>query len=64
MNETDTGSKQSKGSNKVKDYLQLIKPSLSFMVVFSSVVSYLLAPKVVEYNLEMIHPAYLLAECW
>jgi heme o synthase len=39
---------------KVKDFLQLIKPSLSIMVVFSSVISYLLAPKVVEYNWGMI----------
>jgi protoheme IX farnesyltransferase len=39
---------------KIKDYLQLMKPSLSIMVVFSSVISYLLAPKVVEYNLIMI----------
>jgi heme o synthase len=41
-------------SNKLKDYLQLIKLSLSIMVVFSSVVSYLLAPKVVDYNWRMI----------
>ena len=39
---------------KIKDYLLLIKPSLSIMVVFSSVISYLLAPKVVEYNWRMI----------
>lgn len=39
---------------KIKDYVQLIKPSLSIMVVFSSVISYLLAPKVVEYNWTMI----------
>ena len=39
---------------KIKDYVQLIKPSLSIMVVFSSVISYLLAPKVVEYNWRMI----------
>ena len=39
---------------KIKDYLQLIKLSLSIMVVFSSVISYLLAPKVVEYNWGMI----------
>jgi protoheme IX farnesyltransferase len=32
----------------------LMKPSLSIMVVFSSVISYLLAPKVVEYNWTMI----------
>lgn len=41
-------------STKLKDYLQLIKPSLSIMVVFSSVISYLLAPKVVEFNWGMI----------
>ncbi|MCX6317506.1 MAG: heme o synthase [Bacteroidetes bacterium] len=39
---------------KIKDYLQLMKPSLSIMVVFSSVISYLLAPKVVAYNWTMI----------
>ena len=38
---------------KIKDYLLLIKPSLSIMVVFSSVISYLLAPRV-EYNWIMI----------
>ena len=38
----------------IKDYVQLMKPSLSIMVVFSSVISYLLAPKVVEYNWTMI----------
>lgn len=37
-------------AGKVKDYMMLIKFSLSFMVVFSSVISYLLAPKVVEYD--------------
>jgi protoheme IX farnesyltransferase len=40
--------------NKVRDYSQLIKPSLSIMVVFSSVISYLLAPKVVEFDWKMI----------
>jgi len=40
--------------NKLRDYSQLIKPSLSIMVVFSSVISYLLAPKVVEYDWKMI----------
>ncbi len=40
--------------NKIKDYLLLMKPSLSIMVVFSSVISYLLAPKVVEYDIAMI----------
>lgn len=33
-------------ASKVKDYFQLIKFTLSFMVVFSSVVCYLLAPNV------------------
>lgn len=35
-------------NTKLKDYLQLTKPSLSIMVVFSSVICYLLAPKVTE----------------
>lgn len=48
---------------KIKDYLMLMKPSLSIMVVFSSVISYLLAPKVVEYNWTMIFCS-LQAECW
>jgi protoheme IX farnesyltransferase len=39
---------------KIKDYLQLIKLSLSIMVVFSSVISYLLAPKIIEYDWWMI----------
>lgn len=30
--------------SKMRDYVQLMKPNLSFMVVFSSVVGYLLAP--------------------
>lgn len=40
--------------SKVRDYCQLIKPSLSIMVVFSSVISYLLAPRVVQYDWKMI----------
>lgn len=39
---------------KFREYIMLMKPSLSIMVVFSSVISYLLAPKVVEYNWFMI----------
>jgi len=38
----------------MKDYLLLIKPSLSIMVVFSSIISYLLAPKVVAFDWKMI----------
>lgn len=41
-------------TNRVKDYMQLIKPSLSIMVVFSSVISYLLAPNVIAYDWKMI----------
>jgi protoheme IX farnesyltransferase len=41
-------------NNKLKDYLQLTKPSLNIMVVFSSVIAYLLAPRVVEYDWLMI----------
>ncbi|MGZ8561916.1 MAG: heme o synthase [Flavisolibacter sp.] len=41
-------------NSKLKDYLQLTKPSLNIMVVFSSVISYLLAPGVVEYDWTMI----------
>lgn len=39
-----------KKHTKLKDYLQLTKPSLNIMVVFSSVICYLLAPNVIEYD--------------
>jgi len=32
---------------RMRDYVQLLKPNLSFMVVFSSVVGYLIAPNIV-----------------
>ena len=35
---------------KIKDYLLLIKPSLSIMVVFSSVMSFMLTPGIKEYT--------------
>jgi heme o synthase len=41
-------------ASKVKDYFLLIKFTLSFTVVFSCAVCYLIAPKVVEYNWWMI----------
>lgn len=41
-------------ASKVKDYFQLIKFTLSFTVVFSCVICYLLAPKVIAYNWVMI----------
>ncbi len=40
--------------NKVQDYRLLTKFSLSFMVAFSAVISYLLAPKVVHFDWGMI----------
>ena len=54
MNDTVKQAAHFSATSKVKDFLQLIKPSLSIMVVFSSVISYLLAPKVVQYDLRMI----------
>jgi protoheme IX farnesyltransferase len=41
-------------ASKIRDYMLLVKFSLSFMVVFSAVISYLLAPKVVAYDWTMI----------
>jgi protoheme IX farnesyltransferase len=41
-------------ASKVKDYFQLIKFSLSFMVVFSCVICYLLATKIVIFDWVMI----------
>jgi len=41
-------------ASKLRDYKLLVKFSLSFMVVFSAVISYLLAPAVVEFDVKMI----------
>jgi protoheme IX farnesyltransferase len=41
-------------ASKVKDYFQLIKFTLSFTVVFSCVICYLLAPNIVAYDFKMI----------
>jgi protoheme IX farnesyltransferase len=41
-------------ASKLQDYKLLIKFNLSFMVVFSAVISYLLAPKVKEYDWKAI----------
>ena len=43
-NNTITNSTQLALATKVKDYFQLIKFTLSFMVVFSTVVCFLIAP--------------------
>lgn len=45
-NKTISGSASFLLASKVKDYFQLIKFTLSFMVVFSTVISYLLAPNI------------------
>lgn len=47
----------------VKNYLQLIKPSLTIMVVFSSIISYLLAPHIVENNWLMICLLFVAGMC-
>jgi protoheme IX farnesyltransferase len=52
--ETVERSSSFKFASKVQDYKQLIKFNLSFMVVFSAVISYLLAPKVTAYDLKAI----------
>lgn len=44
---------------KVKDYFQLIKFTLSFTVVFSCVICYLLAPNIISYNGYMIFMLFL-----
>ena len=46
-------------SVKVKDYMQLVKFTLSFTVVFSCVVCYLLSPTVVEFDWKMIGLLFL-----
>ncbi|MFT4022323.1 MAG: heme o synthase [Flavihumibacter sp.] len=45
---------QNQKGGKIRDYLLLVKFSLTIMVVFSAVVSYLLAPRVVEYDVTSI----------
>ena len=47
--------------NKIKDYLKLIKVSLSIMVVFSSVLSFLLVPELGEKFVNPLQMAILLA---
>ena len=47
MNESIKSKSSFTLSGKLSDYMLLIKMSLSIMVVFSSVISYLLVPEVV-----------------
>src|SRR5947208_9539778 len=53
MSTTEKISDSYKMAAKVKDYFQLIKFTLSFTVVFSCVICYLLAPGI-TYNLKMV----------
>jgi heme o synthase len=50
MEETVKRSSSLKFAGKLQDYKLLIKFNLSFMVVFSALISYLLAPKVKEFD--------------
>lgn len=52
--ETVKQSSSFKIASKLQDYKLLIKFNLSFMVVFSAVISYLLAPKVIAYDWKAI----------
>lgn len=54
LRETSAGTSSFTLAGKLRDYLMLFKFSLNIMVVFSAVICYLLAPKVVEYNVLMI----------
>ena len=47
--------------SRVKDYLKLIKPSLSIMVVFSSVLAYLLVPNIESKYVDPLQMTILLA---
>jgi len=52
--ETVKQSSSFKIASKLQDYKLLIKFNLSFMVVFSALISYLLAPKVIAYDWKAI----------
>lgn len=45
-------------NGKLRDYAQLLKPNLSMMVVFTSVIAYLLAPKI-EFDLVKVTLLYI-----
>ena len=47
--------------SRIKDYLKLIKPSLSIMVVFSSVLAYLLVPDIESKYVDPLQMTILLA---
>lgn len=57
--EKDQKTNEYGATSRWRDYLLLIKFSLTTMVVFSAVISYLLAPKIVEYDWAMISLLFL-----
>ena len=60
MNEHQPNQEQvSTFSGKAKDYFQLTKFTLSFTVVFSCVICYLLAPNIIHFNWPMIGILFL-----
>ena len=54
MNKSLNSSASFAFASKIKDYFQLIKFTLSFTVVFSCIICYLLAPNIVKYDWKMI----------
>jgi protoheme IX farnesyltransferase len=54
MNKSLNSSTSFSLASKVKDYFQLIKFTLSFTVIFSCVICYLLAPNIVDYDWKII----------
>src|SRR5256885_5051692 len=54
MNKSLNSSTSFSFASKVKDYFQLIKFTLSFTVIFSCIICYLLAPNIVEYDWRII----------
>jgi len=64
MSETYTSSSLSFSiASKVKDYFLLMKFTLSFTVVFSCVICYLLAPHIVVYNWALIISLFIAGMC-
>ncbi|KYP13095.1 heme o synthase [Flavihumibacter sp. CACIAM 22H1] len=59
QSETVQPEKKNGAMTRLRDYLLLIKFSLTTMVVFSAVISYLLAPKIVAYDWAMIAVLFL-----
>lgn len=58
INDLETDANKGLGQ-RLKDYMQLTKPSLAIMVVFSSVICYLLAPKVSKQDWSFLYAVLL-----